>query len=148
MTDVERAGNLFIRHAPLQFENRGRGCEGSDAESIEEVGDETGREVRQAHGAQRTATTLEEPPAPEERHADAGHDPEQYVHPIHGGHRWSRSVAATKIKRVPGTCGGGSPPTPGHSADRNVAARRALESDPVSVQSRVKNDTGHAPRHR
>src|SRR5215470_15962739 len=50
--------------------------------------------------AQRTATALEEPPTPEERNADAVPDPEHYVHPIHGGHCMSRSVAAAKIKRV------------------------------------------------
>jgi hypothetical protein len=49
--------------APADISGR---CEVSDAEWVEEVGDETGRQIRRTHGPQRTATALEEPPAAEE----------------------------------------------------------------------------------
>ena len=66
--------------------------------------------VRRAHGAKHTPTALEEPPAAEERCADAGHDRQQYVYPVHGWHRVSRSVAVAKIKRARGVPSDGSRP--------------------------------------
>jgi 1-pyrroline-4-hydroxy-2-carboxylate deaminase len=64
MADVERPGNLLIRHAPEELEERGSGREGTDAEGVEEVGGEADRDVGGARCASAAARALAREPAP------------------------------------------------------------------------------------